>query len=191
MNKYIKPIVAIASIVLYFILLRYVAPSNEPYFILGIGVVGCIAWLYGIAAGLVTALAIIPLTSFIYSHFSVSTSYNSFASSHAFIAMEILAAVMLGRLRAKTMALSRKETDLATGNENLQKALAKVQELGGVHSLCTTCKKIQDDNGAWKRIDTYLMEKTKAEFSHGICPDCADDFVKEQPPPATVNKPEL
>ena len=160
----------------YFLVLRYIAPSSEPYFILGIGLIGFMAWLYGTTAGLILAILLVPITLYIYSQFTVSTSYLSFASSPAYIALELLTAIVLGHLRAKNLILSQKETDLAAANESLQVALSHVREFGGIHSLCTTCKKILDDDGSWKKIDTYLKEKTKAEFSHGICPDCAEDY---------------
>lgn len=176
MNRYVKFMTAAAAIAAYVLVLRYVAPSREPYFVLGIGLIGYMAWLYGTLAGLATALLLIPATLHIYSQFEVSTSYMGFASSPAYIAIEILAAGMLGYLRNKIISLSRKEASLEEANEGLQTALAGVQEIGGILSLCTSCKKIKADNGDWKQIDTYLMEKTKAEFSHGICPDCAGEY---------------
>jgi len=176
MNKYVKLVRAVAATTGYFLILRYVAPSRDPYFILGIGLIGYIAWLYGIMMGLSTALLLIPGTLYIYDQFAVSTSYMGFASSPAYIALEVLAAVALGHLRNKTMLLAKKESILSEANETLQKALSGVREFGGIHSLCTSCKSILDDDGSWQKIDTYLKEKTKAEFSHGICPDCAKEY---------------
>jgi hypothetical protein len=189
MNKTVKMIIAIAAIVSYFLVLRYLAPSREPYFILGIALIGFMAWLYGMVTGLAMALALIPSTLYIYGQFSVSTSYVGIASSPAYIALEILTAVMLGRLRNKNLILSQKEADLADANERLKNALSQVREFGGIHSLCTTCKNILDDDGEWKRIDIYLREKTKAEFSHGICPNCADDYKAQSEPKTTITVP--
>jgi hypothetical protein len=176
MNKFVKIIVAGAATAGYYLILRYVAPSREPYFILGIGLVGYVAWLYGVAAGLGLTLFLTPLTVYIYDQFEVSISYDAFAYSPAYIALEILAAITMGRLRNKTILLSKKETILMGANENLQTSLSKVREMGGIHSLCTSCKSILDDDGSWTKIDTYLKEKTKAEFSHGICPECAGKY---------------
>jgi hypothetical protein len=189
MNKVVKLIIALAAIVSYFLVLRFIAPSQEPYFILGIALIGFTAWLYGMAIGLVIAVALIPTTLYIYAQFSVSTSYMGFASSPAYIALEILTAVMLGRLRKKNLILSQKESDLADANEHLQNALAQVREFGGVHSLCSGCKKILDDDGDWKKIDTYLKEKTKAEFSHGDCPDCVSEYKTQSAPKTTITVP--
>lgn len=55
----------------------------------------------------------------------------------------------------------------------LQEALAKVKLLSGFLPICSSCKKIREDNGYWKQIETYIHEHSEAEFSHGICPECA------------------
>jgi len=72
MKRYIKPVLAVAIVAIYLALLRYVAPSREPYFILGTGVVGMVAWLCGIIPGLICALFLIPFTDWVYSQFSTS-----------------------------------------------------------------------------------------------------------------------
>jgi len=56
---------------------------------------------------------------------------------------------------------------------DLQKALAEVKKLSGMLPICAHCKKIRDDQGYWKRIETFIRERSSAEFTHGICPDCA------------------
>jgi hypothetical protein len=176
MDRLIKVILSAASIAGYYVILRYVAPSHDPYFVLGIGVIGFMAWLHGMAAGLIAALLLMPLTLYVYSQFDVAFSYNTFAYSPAYIALQILAAVSLGRLGRSTVLVAQKEQALRKANETLQATLSQVREMGGIHSLCTSCKSIQDDDGSWTKIDTYLKQKTKAQFSHGICPECAKEF---------------
>jgi hypothetical protein len=50
--------------------------------------------------------------------------------------------------------------------------LAQVRVLSGLLPICAWCKKIRDDNGYWNQVETYIRERTEADFSHGICPDC-------------------
>ncbi|NLI80729.1 MAG: PAS domain-containing protein [Deltaproteobacteria bacterium] len=57
--------------------------------------------------------------------------------------------------------------------EELQDALAKVKTLSGLLPICASCKRIRDDNGYWQQIEAYIGEHSEAEFSHGICPECA------------------
>lgn len=57
--------------------------------------------------------------------------------------------------------------------DDLQAALAKVKLLSGFIPICASCKKIRDDKGYWQQIEAYIRDHSEAEFSHGICPDCA------------------
>ncbi len=56
---------------------------------------------------------------------------------------------------------------------DLQHALEQVKTLSGLLPICASCKKIRDDKGYWNQIELYIHEHSEAEFSHGLCPDCA------------------
>ncbi len=56
----------------------------------------------------------------------------------------------------------------------LQKALANVKVLKGLLPICAWCKKIRDDKGYWQQIEAYISDRSEADFSHGICPSCAE-----------------
>lgn len=58
--------------------------------------------------------------------------------------------------------------------ERLQKALDNVKTLEGLLPICVSCKNIRDDNGYWQQVETYIQQRSKAEFSHSICPQCAN-----------------
>jgi hypothetical protein len=34
--------------------------------------------------------------------------------------------------------------------------------------ICTSCKKIKNDEGYWNKIEVYIKEHSGAEFSHGL-----------------------
>ena len=55
---------------------------------------------------------------------------------------------------------------------DLRDALAKIKLLTGLLPMCAWCKKIRDDKGYWKKVETYIREHSDATFTHGICPDC-------------------
>jgi PAS domain S-box-containing protein len=61
----------------------------------------------------------------------------------------------------------------------LQEALDKVKLLSGLLPICASCKKIKDDQGYWKQIEIYIRDHSEAEFSHGICPECARELYPE------------
>jgi PAS domain S-box-containing protein len=54
----------------------------------------------------------------------------------------------------------------------LTEAMAKVKILSGLLPICSSCKKIRNDNGYWEQIECYIRDRSEAEFTHGICPDC-------------------
>ena len=55
----------------------------------------------------------------------------------------------------------------------LQDALAKVKKLSGLLPICASCKKIRDDKGYWREVEDYIESHSDAEFTHGVCPECA------------------
>lgn len=61
----------------------------------------------------------------------------------------------------------------------LKDALSKVKTLSGLLPICSSCKKIRDDKGYWNQIEAYVHDHSEAEFSHGICPECAKKFFPE------------
>lgn len=61
----------------------------------------------------------------------------------------------------------------------LQEALAKIKTLRGLIPMCANCKKIRDDKGYWEAVETYIEERSQAEFSHGICPECLKKLYPE------------
>ncbi|UCD82171.1 MAG: PAS domain-containing protein, partial [Desulfobacterales bacterium] len=57
--------------------------------------------------------------------------------------------------------------------KELQKALSDVKTLKGIIPICASCKRVRDDKGYWEQIESYINKYSEADFSHGICPDCA------------------
>lgn len=58
----------------------------------------------------------------------------------------------------------------------LQEALAKVKQLSGMLPICSSCKKVRDDQGYWTQIEAFIRDHSDAEFSHGLCPGCAQEL---------------
>ncbi len=54
--------------------------------------------------------------------------------------------------------------------------------LQGIFPICSGCKKIRDEKGAWMQIETYISHHSNAEFSHSICPDCRTRLYPELAP---------
>lgn len=72
------------------------------------------------------------------------------------------------------------QQSLAARLVELEQALARVKQLQGLLPICSYCKKIRDDKNYWQQVDAYIAEHSEAQFSHGICPDCFEKFVKPE-----------
>jgi PAS domain S-box-containing protein len=57
--------------------------------------------------------------------------------------------------------------------ERLREYIAKIKTLSGLIPICSSCKKVRGDEGYWSQLEIYISEHSDAEFSHGICPECA------------------
>jgi sigma-B regulation protein RsbU (phosphoserine phosphatase) len=72
------------------------------------------------------------------------------------------------------------QASLAQRVRELEEALANVKQLQALLPICSYCKKIRDDDNYWQQIESYISEHSGALFSHGICPDCFEKFVKPE-----------
>ena len=61
----------------------------------------------------------------------------------------------------------------------LQNSLSKSNRLRGTLPICSSCKKIRDDTGHWNQIEVYIRDRSEAEFTHGICPECIEKLYPE------------
>ena len=71
------------------------------------------------------------------------------------------------------------EIALQEEHEKLRKAMKEIKTLSGLLPICAACKKIRDDKGYWNQIESYIQQHSDAQFSHGICPDCARKMFNE------------
>jgi len=61
----------------------------------------------------------------------------------------------------------------------LHESLQHIRKLEGLVPICANCKKIRTeganpfDQTSWSSFEKYISERTDAEFTHGLCPECA------------------
>jgi PleD family two-component response regulator len=63
----------------------------------------------------------------------------------------------------------------------LKRAREEINTLHGLLPICVQCKRIRDKTGNWQKIETYISERSEAEFTHGMCPEC----IRKLYPPET------
>jgi tetratricopeptide (TPR) repeat protein len=68
---------------------------------------------------------------------------------------------------------------LEENNARLEQALDQVQTLSCLIPICANCKNIRDDEGYWERLETYLLKRSDAQFTHSICPNCVRELYPD------------
>lgn len=69
--------------------------------------------------------------------------------------------------------------------ENEQLALLVLEDMTETVSLrsllpiCAKCKKIRDDKSYWQKLETYFKNHMDMDFTHGLCPECAEEFMDQ------------
>lgn len=88
-----------------------------------------------------------------------------------------------GLRRAVTIARARFDDlmQLRRLNEELRQALDSIKALSGLLPICSSCKKIRDDQGNWQQVEVYIHEHAAVDFSHSICPRCSERLYPEYP----------
>jgi hypothetical protein len=86
----------------------------------------------------------------------------------------VFLALIYGAHRVRVGQLVRRKDEL---KKRVDEALAQIKILGGLIPICASCKKIRDDKGYWNHLETYIHAHSEADFTHSICPDCAEKML--------------
>ena len=68
---------------------------------------------------------------------------------------------------------------LAEQVTRLQAALAEVRHLHGLLPICSYCKRIRSEENDWEHMETYISQHADVQFTHGICPKCMAQALRE------------
>jgi len=55
----------------------------------------------------------------------------------------------------------------------------RVRTLEGILPMCAYCRRIRDEGGSYASLEEFVSKKTPAQFSHGVCPECARKHFPE------------
>jgi hypothetical protein len=48
----------------------------------------------------------------------------------------------------------------------------EIRILEGLLPMCSFCKRIREEDGHWRQLETYIAERSDARFSHTFCEEC-------------------
>jgi DNA-binding response OmpR family regulator len=72
------------------------------------------------------------------------------------------------------------QTELAARIAELERALARIDQLHGILPICSYCKKVRHDGDSWQQIEAYVSNHSSIRFSHGVCPECRKAVVEPE-----------
>jgi hypothetical protein len=155
---------------------------------------GLVAIILGIYAALLAVEAALGRPGFrleyealLFVIFGVALSWFAYFGGFVSSLRRRLVAQRLDIARANEELRREIERRSLTAQENLRliaelrESLANVKTLSGLLPICASCKKIRDDAGYWNQIEGYLRSHSDAEFTHGLCPDCAEKYFPPLP----------
>ena len=64
-------------------------------------------------------------------------------------------------------------------NQELRIANQKIKTLSGLVPICSSCKKVRNDEGYWQEVEDYVAAHTDADFTHGICTECMKELYPD------------
>jgi len=91
----------------------------------------------------------------------------------SYIIFSLVVCILLSLIVVFSLRMDKAAKERENMITELQDALAEVRKLRGIIPICASCKNVRDDKGYWNQIESYIRDHSEADFSHGICPECA------------------
>lgn len=102
--------------------------------------------------------------------FAVSTPNDSLLLLQVFTSVTSVLALTFAAVVSRKRRVEQSRERLL---DELQEALADIKTLCGLIPICSSCKKVRNDAGYWEHVESYFQRHSLAQFTHGVCPDCA------------------
>lgn len=63
--------------------------------------------------------------------------------------------------------------------------ITELSRLKSILPICSKCKRIRNEAEYWEQVDKYFNDHIGVDFSHGLCPECLEQFYGEYLHPAS------
>ncbi|MCP4726531.1 MAG: hypothetical protein GY863_15915, partial [bacterium] len=89
------------------------------------------------------------------------------------------------KVEERTTELRTKSEELEVKVLELENSIDRVNKLEGLLPICSACKRIRlketesKKQENWIQIEKYISDRTDADFSHGICPECIKELYPD------------
>lgn len=82
-------------------------------------------------------------------------------------------------LKESELQLTEKNTEMTKCCQAFEAALTQIRQLQQMLPICSQCKRIRDDKNYWQQIEGYLSKHAEVKFSHGYCPNCSAEWLRQ------------
>lgn len=121
--------------------------------------VGLATWFLGRTAGVVNAVSVVV------ARFWVAVTFeNQFIPFWAAVLNDTIRLVIFLGVVFLLSKIARQKHELEH----------RVEELEGILPICSFCKKIRNDEGEWEQFESYVTERSAAQFTHSVCTRCEE-----------------
>ena len=135
--------------------------------------VGIAAWSFGVECSIVFAI----ICALVWAVVDKISGHN-YSSMGVFLwntLIRLISFLLIGYYTSKVFSLLRSEK---VKTARLQKALAEIEVLESLLYICCICKRICDEDGNWKHLESYIEEHSGMEYPLGYCPECTIKSIK-------------
>lgn len=63
----------------------------------------------------------------------------------------------------------------------LTQAKEQLKKITDLLPICSSCKRIRNEEGYWQDVETYISSHSTTVFTHGICPECKERYMATIP----------
>ncbi len=176
-------LVATGSAVLIELALRLLRPPENisPVWLEIVLVIGCYAIVPNRPAyQAIVAMTLSVGTSLILVFYNVGVTTADRVGIILTLAIANVVGIVASRERVSRQSREegawRRERDARV---ELQRAQSEIRVLRGLLPVCSHCRKIRTEAGAWQPMERFVAEHSEAQFSHGFCPDCLAEHYPE------------
>lgn len=77
-------------------------------------------------------------------------------------------------LHRQRCTIEMQYAEIEEKNRILEEKVNEIHQLRGLLPICSLCKKIRDESGYWEAVEVYIADRSEADFSHSVCPECME-----------------
>ena len=133
-----------------------------------------VAWHVGLRSGVYMAL--LAAGTWFMADYASGHVYSSQGIQAWNALMELAACIVVAGIASVVRTQLRAQEKL---NTELFEMMAQIKRLEGLLPICAACKQIRNERGEWEPMEKYITAHSEAQFSHSVCPRCAQKLYPQ------------